>query len=208
MMVEVLDTWMTGLKSMLMAIIILLLAWSIGAVCGDLHTADYLVNMVSGAIWWPLLPALVFVISGGVAFATGTSWGAMAILIPLVVPLASEMAGLRGLDAGTTSTLLLGAVSSVLAGAVWGDHCSPISDTTIMSSMASGSDHIDHVRTQMPYALLVGTVGILLGSLPSAFGVSPWLCLLMGAAVLVGILWLIGQRTTGGALVDTPEAVD
>ncbi len=207
-MVEALDTWMTGLKSMLQAIIILLLAWSIGAVCGDLHTAEYLVNMVSGAIWWPLLPALVFIISGGVAFATGTSWGAMAILIPLVVPLAFEMAGLRGLDAGRTSTLLLGAVSSVLAGAVWGDHCSPISDTTIMSSMASGSDHIDHVRTQMPYALLVGAVAILLGSLPSAFGLSPWLCLLMGSSVLVGILWLVGQRTITGGLVDTPEAVD
>ncbi|MCZ6599476.1 MAG: Na+/H+ antiporter NhaC family protein [Acidobacteria bacterium] len=207
-MVETLETWMAGLKSMLLAIIILLLAWSIGAVCGDLHTADYLVNMVSGAIWWPLLPALVFIISGGVAFATGTSWGAMAILIPLVVPLASEMAGLHGLDAGSASTLLLGAVSSVLAGAVWGDHCSPISDTTIMSSMASGSDHIDHVRTQMPYALLVGAVGILLGNLPSAFGLSPWLCLLMGSAVLLGILWLAGHRTTTGSLVDTPEAVD
>ncbi len=77
-----------------------------------------------------------------------------------------------------------------------------------MSSMASGSDHIDHVRTQMPYALLVGAVGILLGNLPSAFGLSPWLCLLMGAAVLLGILWLAGHRTTTGSLVDTPEAVD
>jgi len=74
--------------------------------------------------------------------------------------------------------------------------------------MASGSDHIDHVRTQMPYALLVGGVGILLGNLPSAFGLSPWLCLLLGAGVLLSILWLVGRPTTTAGFVDTPEAVD
>jgi Na+/H+ antiporter NhaC len=207
-MAETLDTWLTGLKSMFMAIIILLLAWSIGAVCADLHTADYLVNMLSGAIWWPLLPALVFIIAGGVAFATGTSWGAMAILIPLVVPLAAEIDALRGIEAGVVTPLLLGAISSVLTGAVWGDHCSPISDTTILSSMASGSDHIDHVRTQMPYALMVGGVGLLMGSLPSAFGISPWICLLASAAVLLGLLRLLGRHPRETPVVDTPGTVD
>ena len=207
-MVETLDTWLLGLKSMLLAMLILLLAWSIGAVCGDLHTADYLVGLVSGAIWWPLLPALVFVIAGGVAFATGTSWATMAILMPLVVPLAAEMISLRGLDPGRATNFLLGTISSVLAGAVWGDHCSPISDTTILSSMASGSDHIDHVRTQMPYALLVGAVGLMVGDLPSALGLSPWVSLLVGTVFLVGFLRFFGHSVEGNSRVDRVEAVD
>jgi Na+/H+ antiporter NhaC len=80
-----------------------------------------------------------------------------------------------------------------LAGAVWGDHCSPISDTTILSSLASGCDHIDHVRTQLPYALTVGVVGLVAGTIPAGFGVSPWIGLLLGVAVLLGLLALIGK---------------
>jgi Na+/H+ antiporter NhaC len=190
---ETLDAWLVGLKSMLMACVILLLAWSIGAVCEDLHTAGYVVGLISDAVPWALLPALVFLIAGGVAFATGTSWGTMAILMPLTVPLATEIARLNGMEPGAAYTLLLGAVSSVLAGATWGDHCSPISDTTILSSMASASDHIDHVRTQMPYAVLVGGVGLLVGDLPAAWGLSPWLSLVLGSVILVAILRYFGR---------------
>jgi Na+/H+ antiporter NhaC len=202
---ETIAAWLAGLKSMLLAVLILLMAWSIGAVCEDLRTATYVVGLISDAVPWALLPALVFLISGGVAFATGTSWGTMAILMPLTVPLATEIARLNGLEAGAAHTLLLGAISSVLAGATWGDHCSPISDTTILSSMASGSDHIDHVRTQMPYAVLVGVVGIVVGDLPTAWGMPPWISLLVGSGILVGALWYFGRTTEPGAAAGSPE---
>jgi len=83
----------------------------------------------------------------------------------------------------------------VLAGAVWGDHCSPISDTTILSSMATSSDHIDHVRTQIPYALAVGVVGMLVGDIPTAYGLSPWISIVLGAGILLGLIYAIGRRT-------------
>jgi Na+/H+ antiporter NhaC len=103
--------------------------------------------------------------------------------------------------------ILYSAVSCVLAGAVWGDHCSPISDTTILSSMASGCDHIEHVRTQLPYAGSVGLVAITLGTLPAGFGMPWWIGLLTGAGVLLGLLYLIGKPVdvvTAGE-PETPE---
>ena len=142
--------FVSGMKSVLMACSILVLAWSLKDICAAVHTADFLVEAVAGTLSHQLLPALVFLISAAIAFATGTSYGTMGILMPLVVPLAVRLGALAGLDAAAGNTLLVGAISSVLAGSVWGDHCSPISDTTILSSMASGSDHIDHVRTQIP----------------------------------------------------------
>jgi len=154
------------------------LAWSIGSVVGDVGTADFLIQVVSTTVPSLLLPILVFAISCLVAFSTGTSWGTMAIVVPLAVPLASAYVT----GDPTTSPVVLATLSAVLSGSIFGDHCSPISDTTIMSSMASGSDHIDHVKTQMPYAitgaafaiisyLIVGLFNSILGSLLAlAFG--------------------------------------
>jgi len=178
---------MEGFKAMLLAMVVLVLAWSIGAVCGELHTADWLVGIAEGVLSPHWLPALVFVLSAFVAFATGTSWGAMGILMPLVIPLIHGIATHAGHAPGSAmyTTFLVGTVSSVLAGTVWGDHCSPISDTTILSSMASGSDHIAHVRTQLPYALALGVLGVLVGDLPTAYGLPVWLSLLLGSAVIV-----------------------
>ena len=185
-----------GFKAMLLAFVVLILAWSLGSVCQELHTADFLVGITSGVLSPHLLPTLVFIVSAAIAFATGTSWATMSILVPLVIPIfhGLAVAAGHGPETPTYYGLLLGAVASVLAGAVWGDHCSPISDTTILSSMGSGCDHVAHVRTQLPYALLVGFVAILLGSLPTAYGMSPWLSLLLGAVVLVGIVMLRGRR--------------
>ncbi|MCP4203027.1 MAG: Na+/H+ antiporter NhaC family protein [bacterium] len=181
-----------GFSSMLLALVVLILAWSLGAVCAELHTADYLVELTQGVVSPQWLPVMVFLLSAATAFATGTSWGTMGILMPLVIPIAHGLS----LESGMTVTderfylLLLGTISGVLAGSVWGDHCSPISDTTILSSMASGCDHIAHVRTQMPYAVTVGVIAMLLGDVPSAYGLSPWISIVVGAAVLVGIvLW-------------------
>ncbi len=190
---EAVEAWMEGLGAMLLACLILVLAWALGAQCKALQTADVLVAALGG--WLPAgaVPAAVFLVSGLVSFATGTSWGTMALLFPLAVPLAHE---LSGGDASVT----LSAVGSILAGSVWGDHCSPISDTTVLSSLASSCDHVDHVRTQLPYALLVGGVGLLLGELPVGFGVyPPWVGLLFGAVVLLVALRWLGEPVEEGA---------
>jgi Na+/H+ antiporter NhaC len=186
------DAMVEGFKAMLLALVVLTLAWSIGAVAGELHTADYVVGLAQQVLSPHWLPVLVFVIAAAVSFATGTSWGTMGILIPLVIPIAHGMAIASGHPPGTAefTTILVGTVSSVLAGSVWGDHCSPISDTTILSSTASSSDHIAHVRTQLPYALGVGGVGMVVGDIPTAYGLSPWVSLVVGSAVIVGgVLW-------------------
>lgn len=187
---ESMEAWMSGMRGMLLAAVILVLAWALGGVCRDLGTADFLIGAVGDWLTPMWIPATVFVLSGLVSFATGTSWGTMAILFPLVVPLAHEAA--PG-DAG----ILLGTVSSILAGSVWGDHCSPISDTTILSSMATSCDHMDHVRTQLPYALWVGGVGLLFAEVPVAAGwYGPWAGLAIGALVMViGFEWLSRPAT-------------
>ncbi|UCD82842.1 MAG: Na+/H+ antiporter NhaC family protein [Desulfobacterales bacterium] len=186
-----------GLKAMVLAMAVLLLAWCIGTVCSDLHTADYVVSLISGLVSPVWLPVLTFVISAVIALATGTSWGTMAILMALVIPICHELAiaAGHGLESGIYYTLMVGTISSVLAGSVWGDHCSPISDTTILSSMASGCDHVDHVKTQLPYAMGIGLLGMLVGDIPTAFGLSPWISILLGTAVIVvGVRFLFKKN--------------
>lgn len=192
--IEAVDAWFTGLKAMLLAMLILALAWSIGSVTEELHTAGYLVQVLRGAIAPHWLPVLTFLIAALVSFATGTSWGTMAIMMPLVIPLAHTISLDAGLQGGELEVILHGVVSSVLAGAVFGDHCSPISDTTILSSMASACDHIDHVRTQLPYAVLAAIVGMLVGDIPAAYGVSPWISITLGTVIMVAILFIVGKK--------------
>ncbi|HUF88668.1 MAG TPA: Na+/H+ antiporter NhaC family protein, partial [Gemmatimonadota bacterium] len=176
---ETIEAWTAGMKAMLFAFVILVLAWALGAITLDIHTAAYLVDLLTGNLDPRLLPVIVFVLCALISFATGTSWGTMAIMMPVVVPLAVALSAEAGHVEAQTYRILLGAVSSVLAGSVWGDHCSPISDTTILSSMATSCDHIDHVRTQIPYALAVGFVAMLIGDIPTAYGVPPWISLVV-----------------------------
>ncbi len=177
-----------GARRMLLPCGILISAWSLSNVCRDLETADYLVGLLRDGLTPGLLPAAVFLIAALTSFATGTSWGTMAILFPIVVPLA------HGLSAGNEA-ILLGSVSSILAGSVWGDHCSPISDTTIMSSLASGCDHISHVKTQLPYALVVGAVSITVGDLLTGVGLlAPGAALALGALILACIVRFYGTQ--------------
>jgi Na+/H+ antiporter NhaC len=189
---QTVEAWYEGLKSMLFAMIILVLAWALSDITDVLHTADYLVSVLGEALPPGVVPAIIFVLAAATAFATGSSWGTMGILMPLVVPLVWAVLVQNGMDAPAHHHILYSAVSCVLAGSVWGDHCSPISDTTILSSMASGCDHIEHVRTQLPYALSVGAVAILLGTLPAGFGMPWWVGLLLGAAVLLALLVAVG----------------
>jgi len=189
---EIINAWYRGLRSMLMAIIILLLAWSLGEITTLLETSVFLESVLGDNVPAFALPALIFLVSALTAFATGSSWGAMGILLPLAIPTTWAVLQSSGMSDPQHLHILYSAIAAVLAGSVWGDHCSPISDTTILSSLASDCDHIEHVRTQLPYALVVGLVAILAGSLPVAMGLPWWL----GMATGLILLWVI-LRTVG-----------
>ena len=146
-------------------------------------------------MWTSSATALIagFLLSAGIAFATGTSWGTMSILLPLVVGLSFNMGALIPLGG---HVLMVMSIASVLEGSIFGDHCSPISDTTILSSTACAADHIDHTRTQMAYAFTTMATAIVLGYFPCAFmGWSPWLALPAGCAALLMILLVFGRKT-------------
>jgi Na+/H+ antiporter NhaC len=189
---ETVESFLGGVRAMVIAVIILTLAWSIGEVCAQLMTAKFVVGISKDILSVNLLPVLVFVISAAVAFATGTSWGTMAIIIPIVLPLTGELG--QELAPEVFSTILFATIASVLSGAVFGDHCSPISDTTIMSSMASGADHIDHVRTQLPYSLSAAAVAMLFGYIPAGFGISPWILIPIGLGMMWLVVRLVGRK--------------
>ncbi|MCB2212007.1 Na+/H+ antiporter NhaC family protein [bacterium] len=191
------DALIDGVKAMMPAMVILLLAWSLGDITDRLGTAEYVIDAVSGNLAPAMLPMVVFLIAAVIAFSTGTSWGVMAILIPIAIPLAYEMASLGGHAGDPVHGVFYGTVGAVLAGATFGDHCSPISDTTILSSMASGCKHIEHVRTQIPYALLAAGVSIVFGYLPSGLGFSPWIGLVLGAALIVFLPKLLMKPVEG-----------
>ena len=190
---------LNSLRAMGVAIVILYLAWMVGSVCEDLNTAAYLSASLTEAIPYIMMPIILFLLAGLIAFSTGSSWSTMTILLPLVVGLSYDV-GFAGAPADIEPRafglmLMIISIGSVLEGAIFGDHCSPISDTTVMSSIACASDHVDHVRTQAPYALVTMAVALLCGYLPvTFFQLSPWIALLLGTAVLWMILRIKGQR--------------
>jgi len=191
---EVVNAWYTGLKAMFYAMIILVLAWSLGGITEEMRAADYLVSVLGDTLQVQWLPVIVFILAAFTAFATGSSWGAMGILIPLVIPLTWAVMKASGFAEVDDMHILYSSIAGVLAGSVWGDHCSPISDTTILSSMASGCDHIEHVRTQIPYAMLVGVIAMAVCSIPVAYGLPWWVALLISVLLLFGILRLAGRK--------------
>ncbi len=185
----VMDAFVSGVQSMNVAMIILLLAWALGQVCQDMHTAQTVIDWTRPILSPHLLPAVVFIVAALTSFATGSSWGTMAILFPIAIPAAQTMApGVLSADVFVPNIIHIGTIGAVLTGSIFGDHCSPLSDTTILSSMASGSDHIDHVKTQIPYATAAALMALFIGYLPTGFGISPWISLGIGAVLL--LLWL------------------
>lgn len=191
---EAVDAWYGGARATLFGMIVLVLAWAMSDVTTALNAKGYLISILGDAMPVALVPAIIFVLSAVTAFSTGTSWGTMGIIMPLTIPLAWAVMTVNGIADPGGMHILYSAVACVLAGAVWGDHCSPISDTTVLSSIASGCDHIEHVRTQMPYALLVGTVAIGLGTIPAGYGLSPWISIVVGGAVLFLLLRFFGRK--------------
>ncbi len=190
---DMLEGMMDGMHTMFDGLLILVLAWSLSAVTVELGTAEYLMSVFGEALnpFW--LPALVFILSALTAFATGSSWGTMGILMPLVVPLAWEIGNTSGLAFDVTHEIIYASVSAVLAGSVWGDHCSPISDTTILSSIATQCDHVEHVNTQLPYAMIVGTISTLGLIGVMVLGIPWWIIYPLGVGIIIAIIFKFGK---------------
>ena len=183
---EAFNTWVDGMKTIVITGVILLLAWSLGGVIGEVGTADYLVGVLKEAIPMFLLPTLIFILGALISFATGTSYGTMSILMPLAIPLAWAISPDMG--------FAVVCISGVLTGAIFGDHCSPISDTTILSSMGSGCDHIAHVNTQIYYALFVAVIAILFGYIPAGLGIPWYIDIPIAVVVMYVALRIIGEK--------------
>jgi Na+/H+ antiporter NhaC len=193
---ETIESLVDGFRTMLTAIVILVLAWSIALVTEHMHTANFISNLIVETSLSPVLvPLITFVLAALVAFSTGSSWGTMAILYPLLLPATWLITQEFSYTHDNSLAIFYNVVANVLAGSVLGDHCSPISDTTILSSLASQCPHIDHVRTQMPYALTVGAVAAFIGVLPGALGVPSWITFPAGIMVLFFLVKLIGKKT-------------
>ena len=188
-----LEGMMNGMHTMFDGLIILVLAWALSAITKELGTADYLVSVLNETLnpFW--MPTLIFILAGLTSFATGSSWGTMGILMPLVLPLVWSMGMENGLDPETIHPLIYSSVSGVLAGSVWGDHCSPISDTTILSSLATQCDHIEHVRTQLPYSMVGGVIAIISTILVLVGGIN-WIWAYVGGIILmIAIVYKFGK---------------
>lgn len=189
-----LESMMEGFKTMLPAIVILILAWSLADVTTDLHTAAFLTAVFSGNIAPEWLPLVTFIMAALFSFSTGSSWGTMAILYPLILPTTWVLCEAAGLSAAETMPIFYNVTAVVLGGSVLGDHCSPIADTTVLSSLATSCNHIDHVRTQLPYALTVGGVAALVGGVVFVLGLPWYVDYLIGFALLVLLVRLLGKK--------------
>ena len=183
---EAIEVWIDGMKGLIITGVILILAWSLGSVIKELGAAEYLVEALNGAIPAFLLPSLIFILGAIISFSTGSAYGTMSILMPLAIPLAYKI--------NPEMSFVIVSTSAVLTGAIFGDHCSPISDTTILSSMGAGCNHIDHVKTQMWYALFVAAITILFGYIPAGFGLPIYIVLPMSCvALFIGVM-IFGKK--------------
>lgn len=196
---EAIEIWIDGMKSLLMTAVILILAWSLSSVIKDLGTAKFLVTLLSGSMPAFLLPSVIFILGSIISFSTGTAYGTMGILMPLAIPLAHSI--------NPEISFIVISTSAVLTGAIFGDHCSPISDTTILSSMGAGCNHIDHVKTQMPYALFVASITVLFGYIPAGLGISIYIVIPISIlAIFIGVQ-LFGKKADEYEVCEVKETL-
>jgi Na+/H+ antiporter NhaC len=186
---EAIFAWLQAIPAMRPAVTILLLAWAIKTLCAEaLRTDLYLLSVLTGSLSIEWLPLFTFLTAAGISFATGTSWGTMGILLPVALPLA------HGMGAWEEGSMILWLTAgAVLDGAIFGDHCSPISDTTVLSSIASGCEHFDHVWTQAPYAIVCMMLAGCVGYVGTAFGLPLVLAYLFLGVAIAAILWTVGK---------------
>lgn len=177
---EAFKMYMDGCKEIVFILMILVLAWSLGSVCKKVGTASYIVNLAQGTLPSAIVPALIFLIGSAISFATGSSWGTFAILMPLAIPMASAL-----------GAPMYATIGAVLSGGLFGDHCSPISDTTLLSSMGASCDHIDHVKTQLPYAMTVALASVIAYFVAGIF--ESFIVLFIAVGLVVAFVILFGK---------------
>lgn len=188
-----LESMMKGFQELLPAILILVLAWALNGVLEDLSLGDFLGEILTnsgvGYVW---VPIITFVLASAIAFGTGSSFSTMSILYPIVIVVSSNF--VVASSSPELYNIFYCAIASVLSGAVLGDHCSPISDTTILSSMATGCEHISHVKTQLPYAITVGGLSALMIVLSTVFSLTPIILLPLSILLICLIIRIIGMK--------------
>ena len=170
-----------GVREIARPVCILIAAWMLGAAISELGTASWLSESLQGRFPLSLLPAGIFLLGALISFSTGSSWGTMSVLMPLAIPVIFSLC--EGIDA-ERDTMIVAAIGAVFSGAVFGDHCSPFSDTTIVASIATEIEPLNHVRTQLPFALIAAAVALIIGFLPLGYGVSVWFGLFIGFGLL------------------------
>ncbi|MDD3402050.1 MAG: Na+/H+ antiporter NhaC family protein [Hespellia sp.] len=189
---EGVDVFLEGVKSLMLTVVILILAWAMSDAVKSLGTCYYLVEVLKAGVPYWLIPTLVFITCCAVSFAVG-SYGTMFIVMPIVIPIAYSFYGSASFISNQDTYISM-CIASVLAGSIFGDHCSPITDTTILSSIGSGCNNMDHVKTQIPYAVMSAIVAVVCGTIPAAFGVSPIISILCGIAACFVIMRVIGKK--------------
>lgn len=191
---QAIDTWLHGWKTMIFTIAMLLLAWSLASIVKKLGAPDYLTFLLANNIPKNLLPSIIFLLGSAISFAIGTSYGTMGILMPLAVPLAHAVGANYGLVGAELHEYTVISIACVLTGAIFGNHCSPIADTVILSAMSAKCDITEHVKTQYPYAFVVCGVSVLFGYIPATFGMNEVLTLVLGLVAMVVILKVVGKK--------------
>lgn len=189
--------FMGGMSGLWGAACVLVLAWAIKQVCDDLGTGTVILALMGDQLLPELVPVIIFCLSGIIGFSTGTSWGTMALMLPIAAPLSVEISG--------DMVIVLASLAAVLDGAIWGDHCSPISDTTVLSSAASDCPHLDHVKTQAPYAMLAMVAACCGGYLFITFVGITWVTYPLGLAILIGGMYLIGRSPDDSSGITTTQ---
>ncbi|MDD3360910.1 MAG: Na+/H+ antiporter NhaC family protein [Hespellia sp.] len=189
---EGVDVFLEGVKSLMLTVVILILAWAMSDAVNSLGTCYYLVEVLNSGVPYWLIPTLVFLTCCAISFAVG-SYGTMFIVMPIVVPIAYNFYG-QGAFAGNPNAYISMCIASVLAGSIFGDHCSPITDTTILSSIGAGCNNMDHVKSQIPYAVAAAAIAVLCGTLPAAFGISPVILIICGTAACFIVMRVIGKK--------------
>ncbi|WMX13513.1 MULTISPECIES: Na+/H+ antiporter NhaC family protein [unclassified Aureispira] len=202
---DAIETVVAGFKTMMPALLILILAWALATTTEELSTAEFLTTTLGDSLSPYMVPVVVFILAAVIAFSTGSSWSTMAILYPIAIPLCWSISQNAGLPLETAMELLYNVIAVVLAASVLGDHCSPISDTTILSSLASNCNHIDHVKTQLPYALTVGSISITMTYVSTAFGIPFIISFVVGIALMFGAVMLFGKEVPSSNLETMAE---
>jgi Na+/H+ antiporter NhaC len=189
-LLEVFDAWIRGAKTMFLAGIVLTLIFALKSVIEDMGLSSWIVEKAAGSLNGEYLPVMVFVLTGFIAFAAGSAWGSASIVFPIAMPLAATASGMPH----DVSPLLISTIGSVLTGSIFGNHVSPVSDTTILTSVAACSDVVDHVKTQLPYIMIAGIFACVVGFLPVGFGFPAWQCLIAGIIGIVVFIRIIGKK--------------